>query len=333
MPGLSEKLAVQAELNKDWDYTSPSVIKIFNMTKKQGSFGFATCQDMASAIASSIEADDATLSKVELKQAGGGDPAKAGFYLNLTLKNEFIEQEIMRLVRSDSLKIVDEEKKQAERVLVDFSSPNIAKNMHVGHLRSTIQGDSICRVLEFMGYDVLRTNHLGDWGTQFGMLIAELDDKFPNIYESKVDLGDLQTFYKEARRRFDSEPEFKQRAQENVVKLQQGDPHCYKSWQFLCDLSRQEFSQIYERLRIRIEDRGESFYNPFLKPMVDELVAKGFIQESDGAKCIFIPKQKTPVMVQKRDGGFNYDTTDLAALRYRIEEQKADWIIYITDVG
>jgi len=184
-----------------------------------------------------------------------------------------------------------------------------------------------------MGYDVLRTNHLGDWGTQFGMLIAELDDKFPNVYEQNVDLGDLQTFYQEAKKRFDSEPEFKQRAQENVVKLQHGDPHCYKCWQFLCDLSRQEFSRIYERLRIRIEDRGESFYNPFLQPMVDELVAGGFTQDSDGAKCIFIPKQKIPVMVQKRDGGFNYDTTDLAALRYRIDEQKADWIIYITDVG
>jgi arginyl-tRNA synthetase len=101
----------------------------------------------------------------------------------------------------------------------------------------------------------------------------------------------------------------------------------------LCELSRQEFSKIYQRLNIKIEDRGESFYNPLLKPMVDELLAKGVIQESDGAKCIFIPKQKTPVIVQKRDGGFNYDTTDLAALRYRIEEQKADWIIYITDIG
>lgn len=171
-----------------------------------------------------------------------------------------------------------------------------------------------------MGYDVLRTNHLGDWGTQFGMLIAELDDKFPDMLEKEIELGDLQTFYQEAKKRFDTEPEFKKRGQENVVKLQSGEPSCVKKWEYLCELSRKEFQKIYERLDITIEERGESFYNPFLKPMVEELEARGFIKEDNGAKCIFIPKQKVPLMVQKRDGGFNYDTTDLAALRYRVDE-------------
>lgn len=121
-----------------------------------------------------------------------------------------------------------------EKILVDFSSPNIAKNMHVGHLRSTIQGDSIARILEFLGYDVMRVNHVGDWGTQFGMLIEELNHKFPDFRTSQPNLGDLQTFYQNSKKRFDEEPEFQQKARQNVVKLQSGDPDCLEAWRILC---------------------------------------------------------------------------------------------------
>jgi arginyl-tRNA synthetase len=149
-------------------------------------------------------------------------------------------------------------------VLVDFSSPNIAKNMHVGHLRSTIQGDSLCRILEFMGYEVMRTNHVGDWGTQFGMLITELNDKYPDLVNNPPNMLDLQAFYQNSKKRFDEEPEFKQQAYQNVVRLQQGDPDCLNSWRVLCEISRQEFQTIYDRLDIKLEEVGESFYNPML---------------------------------------------------------------------
>eukprot|EP00347_Sterkiella_histriomuscorum_P022853 403336906 len=335
LPGLNEKIQVTPERNKDWDYTCPSGIKIYNMNKKTGSFGFPTCQELANAIVQNLDHENSAIEKVELKQAGAGPADKAGFFLNISLKNEFIENEIMKILHTEQLSVQNDEEEEAkkQRVVVDFSSPNIAKNMHVGHLRSTIQGDSICRVLEFLGYDVLRTNHLGDWGTQFGMLITELNDKFPNMQAEGIDMGDLQTFYQNAKKRFDEEPEFKKTSQLNVVKLQSGDEDCVKAWQYLCEVSRKEFQKIYERLDIRIEERGESFYNPLLKPLVEEMEERGFIKEDKGAKCIFIPKQKIPLMLQKSDGGFNYDTTDLAALRFRINEQGADWIIYITDCG
>ena len=223
--------------------------------------------------------------------------------------------------------------KKISKVLVDFSSPNIAKNMHVGHLRSTIQGDSISRILEFLGYEVMRVNHVGDWGTQFGMLIEELNDKFPDFLTSSPNLGDLQTFYQNAKKRFDDEPEFKKKAQLNVVKLQSGEEQCVKAWQILCDISRQEFQKIYDRLDIKLDEVGESFYNPMLEPLVKELKEKGIAKEDQGAICIFVPKSKIPMMIQKSDGGFNYDTTDLAAIRYRLEEKHADWIVYVTDSG
>jgi arginyl-tRNA synthetase len=205
--------------------------------------------------------------------------------------------------------------------------------MHVGHLRSTIQGDSICRVFEFLGYDVLRVNHVGDWGTQFGMLIAELDERFPNFLLETPQIADLQTFYQNAKKRFDQEETFKQQAYANVVKLQSGDDHCIKAWQKLCELSRIEFNKIYDRLDVKLKEVGESFYNPFLGPMVHELMDRKIAVESEGAICVFIPKQKVPLMIRKSDGGFNYDTTDMAAIRYRTNELKCDRIVYVTDVG
>ncbi|MCX5960162.1 MAG: arginine--tRNA ligase [Cyanobacteria bacterium] len=233
----------------------------------------------------------------------------------------------------------------AEPVIVDFSSPNIAKEMHVGHLRSTIIGDALARVLEFRGHSVLRLNHVGDWGTQFGMLITHLKQVAPEalITADAVDLGDLVAFYRQAKQRFDEDEAFQTTAREEVVKLQGGDPVSLKAWGMLCDQSRREFQKIYDRLDIRLSERGESFYNPYLAAVVADLEATGLLVTDEGARCVFLEGvsgkegKPLPVIVQKSDGGFNYATTDLAAIRYRFAAAPAGdgarRVIYVTDAG
>jgi len=220
-----------------------------------------------------------------------------------------------------------------QKILVDFSSPNIAKELHVGHLRSTIIGDTTSKIFEFMGNEVLRINHIGDWGTQFGMLTASLFDTYPDFMEKKPNLGELTVFYKKSKEKFDSDEAFKKKSHENVVKLQSGDPKITEAWKYLCDLSRKEFQLIYDRLDIKIQEMGESFYNPFIPSTIKYLEDKGIIKIDKGAKVIFVPGQKTPLMAQKSDGGYSYDSTDLAAIRYRFLDIKCDRIIYITDIG
>jgi arginyl-tRNA synthetase len=226
---------------------------------------------------------------------------------------------------------------------VDFSSPNIAKEMHVGHLRSTIIGDCLARVLEFRGHPVLRLNHVGDWGTQFGMLITHLKQVAPEALEhpDAVDLGDLVAFYRQAKARFDDDESFQTISREEVVKLQGGDPVSLKAWGLLCDQSRREFQKIYDQLGIRLTERGESFYNPYLQAVVDDLRAAGLLVVDAGAGCVFLEGvsgkdgQPLPLIVQKSDGGFNYATTDLAAIRYRFSQagDGASRVIYVTDAG
>ncbi|KAI7841040.1 hypothetical protein COHA_005268 [Chlorella ohadii] len=222
-----------------------------------------------------------------------------------------------------------------QKVVVDFSSPNVAKEMHVGHLRSTILGDVIARTLEFCGADVKRLNHIGDWGTQFGMLIQYMAEKREGGLNAATDedVADLQVLYRAAKQRFDEEEDFKTRAREAVTELQSGRPEYLQAWQRICDASRREFQKIYDRLDVTLEERGESFYNPMLKPLVEDLMARGVAVESDGAKCVFVEGKDIPLIVQKSDGGFGYASTDMAAVKHRIDEEKADWIIYITDMG
>ncbi|CAH2077893.1 unnamed protein product [Thlaspi arvense] len=221
-----------------------------------------------------------------------------------------------------------------KRAVVDFSSPNIAKEMHVGHLRSTIIGDTIARMLEFSKVEVLRRNHVGDWGTQFGMLIEYLFEKFPDTDSvTETAIGDLQAFYKESKSKFDSDPVFKEKAQQAVVRLQGGDPIYRKAWAKICEISRTEFAMVYKRLRVELEEKGESFYNPYIPSVIEELNSKGLVEESEGARVIFLEGFNIPLMVVKSDGGFNYASTDLTALWYRLNEEKAEWIIYVTDVG
>jgi arginyl-tRNA synthetase len=224
-------------------------------------------------------------------------------------------------------------------VIVDFSSPNIAKEMHVGHLRSTIIGDCLARVLEFRGHPVLRLNHVGDWGTQFGMLITHLKEVAPEALEraDAINLGDLVSFYRQAKQRFDADPVFQSASREEVVRLQSGNPLSLQAWTLLCDQSRREFQQIYDRLGIVLHERGESFYNPLLSAVVEDLRVAGLLVEDAGAECVFLEPDKPPLIVRKSDGGFNYATTDLAAIRYRFaappEGDGARRLIYVTDAG
>ncbi|KAJ6798552.1 arginine--tRNA ligase, cytoplasmic-like isoform X1 [Iris pallida] len=220
------------------------------------------------------------------------------------------------------------------KAVVDFSSPNIAKEMHVGHLRSTIIGDTLARMLEFSNVEVLRRNHVGDWGTQFGMLIEYLFEKFPNWEDvGEQAIGDLQEFYKASKRRFDEDPSFKETAQLAVVRLQGGESRYRDAWKKICEISRREFDLVYKRLGVHLEEKGESFYNPYIPKVLEELTNKGLVEESEGARVIFIEGQQIPLIVVKKDKGFNYASTDLAALWYRLNVEEAKWIIYVTDAG
>jgi arginyl-tRNA synthetase len=294
-------------------------------------------RQIAGAIVEALQADPAFIDLcLEPQIAGPG-------FINLTIRPECLAAEVSARLGDPRLGVPEVQSDAA--VVVDFSSPNIAKEMHVGHLRSTIIGDSLARVLEFRGHRVLRLNHVGDWGTQFGMLITHLKQVAPETLNTAdaVDLGDLVAFYREAKKRFDEDEAFQTTSREEVVKLQGGDPVSLKAWGLLCDQSRREFQKIYDRLDIRLSERGESFYNPYLASVLSGLKEAGLLVTDDGAECVFLEGvtgkdgKPLPVIVRKSDGGFNYATTDLAAIRYRFalasDGDGARRVIYVTDAG
>ncbi len=260
-------------------------------------------------------------------------------FINLTLKPAYLEAQLHAIHTDPRLGVTTA--KMPKRVVVDFSAPNIAKEMHVGHLRSTIIGDCIARLLEFRGHDVLRLNHVGDWGTQFGMLIAYLREAYPEALTTAnaLDLGDLVTLYRKAKQRFDQDEAFRDAARQEVVRLQAGAKDTRRAWQLLCEQSRREFQVIYDLLDVHLIERGESFYNPLLPAVVEDLDRLGLLVEDAGAKCVFLEGftnkegAPLPLIVQKSDGGYNYAATDLAALRYRISQDQANRLIYVTDAG
>ncbi|MBD2571216.1 arginine--tRNA ligase [Anabaena lutea] len=260
-------------------------------------------------------------------------------FINLKLQTSYLEAQLNAIKADSRLGVPTAKNPQKE--IVDFSSPNIAKEMHVGHLRSTIIGDCIARILEFRGHDVLRLNHVGDWGTQFGMLITYLREVYPEALTTAnaLDIGDLVSFYRQAKQRFDADAAFQETARQEVVRLQAGAEDTLHAWKLLCEQSRKEFQIIYDLLDIKLIERGESFYNSFLPVVVEDLETAGLVKENQGAKCVFLDGftnregEPLPLIVQKSDGGYNYATTDLAALRYRIQEDQAKRIIYVTDEG
>ena len=232
---------------------------------------------------------------------------------------------------------------EAQTIVVDYSGPNLAKEMHVGHLRSTIIGDAVARVLEFQGHKVIRQNHVGDWGTQFGMLIAHMvsiAQQSGGVGGVAPQLADLEAFYREAKQRFDAEPDFANAARDYVVKLQSGDAECHALWQQFIDISLHHCEEVYERLGVsltRADVKPESAYNADLATVVSDLQANGLLVENQGAQCAFLDEFKnkdgsiTPIIVQKTGGGYLYATTDLAALRYRSGVLNVDRALYFTD--
>ncbi|XP_026855914.2 arginine--tRNA ligase, cytoplasmic isoform X1 [Electrophorus electricus] len=300
------------------DYQCNSAMAISQMLKSKAQK--VNPREIAERIVQNIP-DNELIERTEI--AGPG-------FINIHLKKTFVSKLLTNLLLNGVQPPTLDKKK---KVVVDFSSPNIAKEMHVGHLRSTIIGDSMCRLFEFLGHDVLRLNHVGDWGTQFGMLIAHLQDMFPNYLSVSPPIGDLQAFYKESKKRFDEDEEFKKRAYQCVVRLQSKDPDFIKAWNLICDVSRQEFQKVYDCLDIHLLERGESFYQDLMTEVVKEFEERGLMQLDEGRKVVFPPGQSIPLTVVKSDGGYTYDTSDLAALRQRIFDEKSDFIIYVTDSG
>ncbi|WP_440723842.1 arginine--tRNA ligase [Klebsiella variicola] len=257
-------------------------------------------------------------------------------FINIFLDPAFLADNVNRALQSERLGVT---KPQAQTIVVDYSAPNVAKEMHVGHLRSTIIGDASVRTLEFLGHKVIRANHVGDWGTQFGMLIAYLE-KQQQENAGEMALADLEGFYREAKKHYDEDEAFAERARSYVVKLQGGDQYFLQMWRKLVDITMSQNQITYDRLNVtltRDDVMGESLYNPMLPGIVADLKAKGLAVESEGATVVFLDEYKNKegepmgVIIQKKDGGYLYTTTDIACAKYRYETLHADRVLYYID--
>jgi arginyl-tRNA synthetase len=284
-------------------------------------------RDIAASIVQQVKLDDVA-QKLEI--AGPG-------FINIHLNDAWLANQCELALHDPRLGVA---KAPGQTIVVDYSSPNLAKEMHVGHLRTTIIGDSVVKVLEFLGHKVIRQNHMGDWGTQFGMLLAHLNDKLHGDEVAETALSDLEDFYREAKVRFDEEEGFADRARDYVVRLQGGDKDCLRLWQQFIDVSITHSEEVYKKLNVsltRSDIMGESSYNNDLANVVSELKDKGIAVESEGAQVVFIPeladKEGNPAVyiVQKTGGGYLYATTDLAAMRYRSQQLNADRTLILTD--
>lgn len=282
-------------------------------------------RDLAEKLVAALPAD-AGIAKVEI--AGPG-------FLNFFQNSDALAQRLEAALTDASLGV--RKNGPAQRVVVDLSAPNLAKEMHVGHLRSTIIGDGVARVLEFLGDTVIRQNHVGDWGTQFGMLLAYMQEQ---PVGSDAELADLESFYRAAKKRFDESAEFADRARELVVQLQAGDAECLHLWNRFNDISLSHCQAIYDRLGVKLsmaDVKGESAYNDDLPKVIADLAAKGLLTEDNGAQCVFMDEFRNaegnplPLIVQKAGGGYLYATTDLAATRYRANVLQAERALYFVD--
>lgn len=284
-------------------------------------------RDVAAALIASIPSND-RISKVEI--AGPG-------FINFFVNQDLIAKNLEAMGADPRLgvKICP----QKENVVVDYSAPNVAKEMAVHHIRSTVIGDAVVRVLEFLGHNVIRANHIGDWGTQFGMLIAYLE-KAENEQGSGMDLSDFEAFYRMAKKCYDDDPVFAEKARNYVVKLQGGDPYCRKMWKKLVNMTMEQNQKLYDRLDVTLTDKdimGESLYNDMLPVIVQDLIDRKIAVEDNGAIVVFLPqfknKEGQPLgnIIRKSDGGYLYTTTDIACIKYRVDTLHANRILYFTD--
>ena len=284
-------------------------------------------RDIAELIIKNLPQDE-RISKIEI--AGPG-------FINFFVNANYSAAQLTEMLADDRLNIAKVE--QPQNIVVDYSAPNVAKEMAVHHIRSTVIGDAMVRVLEFLGHNVIRANHIGDWGTQFGMLIAYLE-KCENESGSGMELSDFEAFYREAKRLYDEDEAFGQKARSYVVKLQGGDKYCQKMWQKLVTMTMEQNQAIYDRLDVTLSPKdvmGESLYNPMLPEVVDDLIKKGIAVEDQGAIVVFLDDMKNKdgekfgYIVRKSDGGYLYNTTDIACVKYRVDHFHAQRMVYFTD--
>jgi arginyl-tRNA synthetase len=283
-------------------------------------------REIADAVVAAVRLDD-VCERVEASGPG---------FVNLFLSTSFVERGVREMAVAPSLGV--ERTDAPHRVVVTYSHPNVAKEMHVGHLRSTVIGDSLCRMLDHLGHEVVRENHIGDWGTPFGMLIEHLLEVGEETAVAELSVGDLTDFYQAARASFDGDDRFKERSRRRVVLLQSGDPETLRMWRVLVEQSITYFDEVYTKLGVLLSDddvKGESFYNPMLPEVVADLEAAGLLVEDDGALCVFPPGftnregAPLPLIVQKSDGGFGYAATDLACIRDRVDVVGATRMLYV----
>jgi len=283
-------------------------------------------RQLAEAIVDAVP-ENSLLSKMDI--AGPG-------FINFTISQDQLKNQLTAMLNSDRLNI--DAADQSKTIVIDYSSPNLAKEMHVGHLRSAIIGDAVSRVCEFLGHKVVRQNHVGDWGTQFGMLLAYMEAL--DNQSAEYELSNLETFYKAAKQRFDESEEFADRARQLVVKLQSGDEYCLKLWNQFIDVSLSHCQDVYDRLGVKLtrdDVMAESAYNDKLPGVIEHLREKGLLTEDQGAQCVFLEEYKgkegepLPIIVQKKGGGYLYATTDLAAIEYRQKELGGDHLMYFVD--
>ncbi|HEJ9667252.1 TPA: arginine--tRNA ligase [Proteus mirabilis] len=318
-PADSEPLVRQSAKVQFGDYQANGVM---GAAKKMG----IPPRQLAEKILEHLDITDIA-DKVEI--AGPG-------FINIFLSPVWVAQQAEFALADEHLNIT---KITPETIVIDYSSPNVAKQMHVGHLRSTIIGDASARTLSFLGHNVIRANHLGDWGTQFGMLIAYLEKK-QNENAADMALADLEEFYREAKKCYDEDEVFAERARNYVVRLQGGDEYCRTMWRKLVDITMQQNQLTYQRLNVTLTEddiMGESLYNPMLPGIVADLKAKGLAVESEGATVVFLDEYKNKegepmgVIIQKKDGGYLYTTTDIACAKYRHEQLHANRVLYYID--
>jgi len=318
-PADSEALVRQSAKAQFGDYQANGVM---GAAKKLG----IAPRQLAEQVLTHLELDGIA-NKVEI--AGPG-------FINIFLDPAWLAKQVEAALADERLGVAPV---KPQTIVVDYSAPNVAKEMHVGHLRSTIIGDASVRTLEFLGHNVIRANHVGDWGTQFGMLIAYLE-KMQNEHANEMDLSDLEAFYREAKKHYDEDAEFAERARAYVVKLQGGDEYCREMWRKLVDITMSQNQKNYQRLNVTLtkdDVMGESLYNSMLPGIVADLKAKGLAVESEGATVVFLDEYKNKdgepmgVIIPKKDGGYLYTTTDIACAKYRYETLGADRVLYYID--